>query len=53
MNVRRAKQGFSVAPASKRQEYERRKREWVEKNGWTGEAEYQAALKKICEDLGL
>lgn len=53
MSARRAKPGFSIAPSEKWQEYERRKRAWIEKNGWIGEAEYQAAIKKICEELGL
>uniref|UniRef100_A0AAU6W2V6 Uncharacterized protein n=4 Tax=unclassified bacterial viruses TaxID=12333 RepID=A0AAU6W2V6_9VIRU len=44
---------FSVAPASKWQEYERRKREYVRKNGWTSDVEYRAAMEKICRELGI
>lgn len=42
-----------MAPASKWQEYERRKREWVAKNGWVTDAEYRAAMEKICKELGI
>jgi len=44
---------FSMASQAKWQEYERRKREFVEKNGWVSEAEYQAMIKRICDELGL
>lgn len=53
MHTKRPFPGMSTAPASKWHEYERRKREWVEKNGWKSEAEYQAAIKKICDDIGI
>lgn len=53
MKIRGKSVEFSVAPASKWQEYERRKREYVEKNGWTTDAEYRAAMEKICKELGI
>lgn len=44
---------FSMAKAEDWQEYERRKRAWIAEHGWTTEAEYHAAINKICEELGL
>lgn len=44
---------FSTAPQSKWQEYERRKREYVERHGWTSDVEYRAAMEKICRELGI
>ncbi len=53
MKVRGRTVEFSMAPASKWQEYERRKREYIERHGWTSDAEYRAAMEKICRDLGI
>lgn len=53
MKVRQRSVEFSTAPASKWQEYERRKREYLAAHGWTSEPEYRAALEKICRDLGI
>ena len=44
---------FSMESSSKWQEYERRKNEFIAKNGWVSESEYQAMINRICAELGL
>lgn len=53
MKIRGKSFEFNMASSSKWQEYERRKREYVAKNGWTSDVEYRAAMEKICKELGI
>lgn len=53
MKSLKRKVSFSVAPTSKLAEYSRRKNEWIQKNGWVSQAEYDAMIKRLCDELGL
>lgn len=44
---------FSMESSDKWQEYSRRKNAWIEQHGWVSDAEYQAMVKRICDELGI